>query len=59
MAFTLAATAGETNKNSPDLSRERVLYEIGYSHLDTQWRWAYPQVIREYIPDTVRSNAPL
>jgi alpha-mannosidase len=52
------AAAAETN-SAPDLSRERVLYEVGYSHLDTQWRWTYPQVIREFIPNTVHENLPL
>ena len=42
-----------------DLSRDKVLYEIGYSHLDTQWRWTYPQVISEFIPNTVHANLPL
>jgi alpha-mannosidase len=50
--------AGEPAK-APDLSREKVLYEIGYSHLDTQWRWTYPQVISEFIPNTVHENEPL
>jgi len=39
-----------------DLDREKTLYVVGYAHLDTQWRWAYPQVIREYIPNTMRKN---
>src|ERR1022692_1469196 len=52
------AFAGEST-NRLDLSRESVLYEIGYSHLDTQWRWAYPQVIREFIPNTIHQNLPL
>jgi alpha-mannosidase len=42
-----------------DLSKDKVLYEIGYSHLDTQWRWTYPQVISEFIPNTVHENIPL
>ena len=42
-----------------DLSKDRSLYEVGYSHLDTQWRWTYPQVIREFLPNTVHENAPL
>ncbi len=45
--------------SSPDLSKERVLYEIGYTHLDTQWRWVYPLTIREYLPNTVRENGVL
>jgi len=42
-----------------DLSKENALYEIGYSHLDTQWRWTYPQVISEFIPNTVHQNVAL
>ena len=42
-----------------DLSQGNTLYTIPYSHLDTQWRWAYPQVIREYIPNTMRDNLAL
>jgi alpha-mannosidase len=42
-----------------DLSKDKVLYEVGYSHLDTQWRWTYPQVISEFIPKTVHDNLSL
>lgn len=52
------AFAGETNR-AVDLSQGRTLYEVGYSHLDTQWRWAYPQVVREFLPNTVHSNIAL
>jgi alpha-mannosidase len=44
---------------APDLSKDRVLYEVGYSHLDTQWRWTYPLVIRRFLPNTVRENGVL
>lgn len=53
-AFT--ARAGDT---PPDLTKDKVVYMIGYSHLDTQWRWTYPQVIGEYIPNTLVANIPL
>jgi alpha-mannosidase len=43
----------------PDLTREPTLYVVGYSHLDTQWRWEYPQVIDEYLPNTMRDNFAL
>lgn len=60
LAVAVGAHAlGDTTNTPPDLSRERVLYEVGYSHLDTQWRWAYPQVVREFIPNTVHDNVPL
>jgi alpha-mannosidase len=32
------------------------LYVVGYAHLDTEWRWEYPQVISEYLPKTMRAN---
>lgn len=44
---------------APDLSKEKTLYVVGYAHLDTQWRWSYPQVIREFIANTLRNNFPL
>ena len=42
-----------------DLERQKTLYVVGYAHLDTQWRWAYPQVIREFIRHTMEDNFPL
>ncbi|HEX8141147.1 MAG TPA: glycoside hydrolase family 38 C-terminal domain-containing protein [Pyrinomonadaceae bacterium] len=42
-----------------DLSREPTLYVVGYAHLDTQWRWEYPQVINEFLPRTMRDNFAL
>jgi alpha-mannosidase len=35
---------------------EGTIYEVGYAHLDTQWRWSYPQVIRQFLPDTMWDN---
>jgi len=29
---------------------------VGYAHLDTEWRWEYPQVIQEYLTKTMRNN---
>lgn len=42
-----------------NLAKDPTLYLIGYSHLDTEWRWNYPQVIREYLPATLRDNFAL
>jgi alpha-mannosidase len=39
-----------------DLSREKVLYCVGYAHLDTQWRWDFPTTIDQYIRDTLDQN---
>jgi alpha-mannosidase len=35
------------------------LYVVPYAHLDTQWRWSYPQVIREYLWNTMEDNFAL
>jgi alpha-mannosidase len=40
----------------PDLSKQPTLYVVGYAHLDTEWRWEYPQVINEYIRKTMEDN---
>jgi alpha-mannosidase len=43
----------------PNLDTQKTLYVVGYAHLDTEWRWEYPQVIDEYIPNTMESNFAL
>jgi alpha-mannosidase len=42
----------------PDLTKP-TLYVVGYAHLDTEWRWEYPQVISEYLSKTMRANFDL
>src|SRR3954469_21512264 len=44
---------------APDLSKRPTLYAVGYAHLDTQWRWEYPQTIQEYLSKTMRNNFAL
>src|SRR5215218_1793484 len=46
-------------RTAPDLTKEPTLYVVGYAHLDTQWRWEYPQVIDEFLPNTMRDNFAL
>src|SRR5207245_1443042 len=51
---------GPTAKSpAPNLAKEPTLYVVGYAHLDTQWRWEYPQVIQEYLTKTMRNNFAL
>ncbi|MDX6712768.1 MAG: alpha-mannosidase, partial [Blastocatellia bacterium] len=42
----------------PDLSdpNQATLYVVGYAHLDTEWRWEYPQTISEFLPKTLNTN---
>ena len=44
------------NSPRPNLAKEPTLYVVGYAHLDTEWRWEYPQVIQEYLTKTMRNN---
>ena len=46
-------------KQQYDITREKVLYTIGYAHLDTQWNWDYPTTINEYIKNTMEDNFKL
>src|SRR5580693_10660689 len=53
-AFAFSQTAAK-----PDLAKDPTLYVVGYAHLDTEWRWEYPQVINEYIRKTMEDNFKL
>jgi len=55
--FAVHASAQTSEK--PDLSKQPTLYVVGYAHLDTEWRWEYPQVIDEYIRKTMEDNFKL
>src|SRR5216684_3559308 len=61
-SLAMLAFPGETraqNSSKPDLNKDRTLYVVGYAHLDTEWRWEYPQVINEYIWKTMEDNFKL
>jgi alpha-mannosidase len=57
--LTLVCAASAQMTEKPDLSKQPTLYVVGYAHLDTEWRWEYPQVINEYIRKTMEDNFPL
>src|SRR5579872_5463529 len=67
--FLCCLTAWPQNANSDqehrstapatDLKQQPTLYVVGYAHLDTQWRWEYPQTIQEYLTKTMRNNFAL
>jgi alpha-mannosidase len=59
IALLGAATLTAADAQTRDVSKGKNLYTIGYAHLDTQWRWAYPQVIREFIWNTLTRNFEL
>ena len=41
---------------APDIKQTPTLYVVPYAHLDTQWRWEFPQTISEYLLKTMRVN---
>ncbi|MDQ2843021.1 MAG: alpha-mannosidase, partial [Acidobacteriota bacterium] len=57
MAILTTAVAQTAAK--PDLAKDPTLYVVGYAHLDTEWRWEYPQVINEYLLKTMEENFKL
>jgi alpha-mannosidase len=38
------------------LSDQKTVYVVGYAHLDTQWRWSYPQVVNFFLANTLHDN---
>jgi alpha-mannosidase len=42
-----------------NIAKDKVLYVIGYSHLDTEWNWDYKTVIDQYIKRTMVDNFAL
>jgi alpha-mannosidase len=58
-AFAFASvvhTAPAQTMTAPDITQQPTLYVVPYAHLDTQWRWEFPQVISEYLLKTMRVN---
>lgn len=39
-----------------DPAQDRVLYTVGYAHLDTEWNWDYPTTINYYIKNIMEEN---
>lgn len=61
---SLSGAAGATAASPQDAERPSAepvgrLYVVGYAHLDTQWRWEYPQVIHDFLPATLTRNFDL
>ena len=59
VTLLLGSAASAQRSTAPDLSKDQMLYVVGYAHLDTEWRWEYPQVINEYLRKTMEDNFKL
>ena len=44
------------SRQNYNISKEKVLYTIGYAHLDTEWNWEYPTTISQHIRNTMEDN---
>ena len=55
-AFTALLSAHGQTMKAPDITKAPTLYVVPYAHLDTQWRWEFPQTISEYLLKTMRIN---
>ncbi len=51
----LSGAYAQTMK-APDITKDPTLFVVPYAHLDTQWRWEFPQTISEYLLKTMRVN---
>ena len=58
VAFVVVCTSNlaAQTEGAPDLASQPTLYVVPYAHLDTQWRWEFPQVISEYLLKTLKVN---
>ncbi|HTX39452.1 MAG TPA: glycoside hydrolase family 38 C-terminal domain-containing protein [Bryobacteraceae bacterium] len=54
--LTLGAGLQAQTMKAPDITKVPTLYVVPYAHLDTQWRWEFPQSISEYLLKTMRVN---
>ena len=57
--LTVMCFAGAVNAQTmkaPDITKTPTLYVVPYAHLDTQWRWNFPQTISDYLLKTMRVN---
>jgi alpha-mannosidase len=55
MLALVTAADGQT-MTTPDITKTPTLFVVPYAHLDTQWRWEFPQTINEFLLKTMRVN---
>lgn len=56
LALAVAIVPARCEEPMYDLSKDKVLYCVGYAHLDTQWRWDFCTTIDKYVRDTLDQN---
>lgn len=51
-----SADADRQTMVTPDITKTPTLFVVPYAHLDTQWRWEFPQTISQFLLKTMRVN---
>jgi len=54
--FARVSFAQTTSLPKYDLSKDPVLYTVGYAHLDTEWRWDYEETVNSFLKATLDDN---
>ncbi len=54
--IVLVTVADGKNTATPDITKTPTLFVVPYAHLDTQWRWEFPQTISDFLLKTMRVN---
>ncbi|WP_243348351.1 alpha-mannosidase [Parabacteroides sp. FAFU027] len=52
----LATAQAPQKPEKYDIAKDRLLYTIGYAHLDSEWNWDYPFTINQCIRNTMEEN---
>jgi len=57
LAVSIGCAAQPLKNTKPySIEKDRLLYTVGYAHLDTEWNWDYPTTINELILNTMTEN---
>lgn len=57
LLLPFAAVAQPLARRAPyDISKDRVLYTVGYTHLDSEYEWTYKTTVSEYLKNTMAEN---
>lgn len=54
--LAFVSVADSQTMSPPDIAKTPTLFVVPYAHLDTQWRWEFPQTISDFLLKTMRVN---
>ncbi|HEY3265376.1 MAG TPA: glycoside hydrolase family 38 C-terminal domain-containing protein [Armatimonadota bacterium] len=54
-----SAVPAAQKRAKTDVTQNKNSYQVGYAHLDTQWRWSYVDSIDKYLKNTLNDNFAL